>query len=651
MSSLRVYAAVLAICIPRAHADPSDEHGVSAIFRRLRSSGDGAEQPIDKSLLSKPDAGLAAHVVSSVGAPAACGADCKNFNMTILHMNDHHSHLLPEQFTLDAVSSRWTMVKVSYGGYPRLVSLMKKLSRENTNVVKIHAGDAITGTIYFSAFMGEADAAVMKQACFDMVGLGNHEFDEGDSVLAEYIDMLQSQGSPCGEVPVLAANVVPGPESALIGKLRNYTIKTFEGGNKVGFIGIDTVIKVMKASNPDEGTALLDEYAAAQWNIDALQSKGINKIVLVSHIGYKEDLKLAKKLRGIDVIVGADSHTLLSSGDFLTGWDTSGPYPTLVDGADGGQVCVVQAWSFSHLLGELHVEFDPKGAVLNCQGDPRVPFDGSHFDAGGVELDTSDTDAIREHLEASPMFVSTMEDKPTKEALEPFKSQLDTKMATVVAKVPETLCLDRVPGSGYSAICPADRTSKQGSDISNIAAKAGLVAERGADACILNAGAVRADIPAGDLTIEGVYKVLPYPSELVQLTMTGKQIKQVLEDALDYVLVESMDGAYPYAAGLRYKVDASQEQGDRISDLEVNPQVSGEWSAVDPSQVYTVVATEYTAAGKDGYVTFRDVRDSMIETHTMMAQAFLHYLEGIPSLERLPSEDYSTQLYTDEIDL
>ena len=132
----------------------------------------------------------------------------KDFDLTILHMNDHHSHLGADDFDFDVSNlpltattedgSTVSEVEVTYGGFPLLVDLFekqeKRLKRKNRNYLKIHAGDAITGTLYYTLFEGQADAQMMNQICFDAFALGNHEFDDGDAGLAKFLDALDAAG-------------------------------------------------------------------------------------------------------------------------------------------------------------------------------------------------------------------------------------------------------------------------------------------------------------------------------------------------------------------------------------------------------------------------------------------------------------------------
>lgn len=148
---------------------------------------------------------------------------------------------------------------------------------------------------------------------------------------------------------ILGANIVPHADSAILGPsvppIENSKVFTLADGEKVGVIGITIKQKTMESSMPDEGTILLDERETAQSEIDALKATGVNKIVLITHIGYDNDQDwMARDLDGVDVIVGGDSHSLL--GDDATSVFSSvrGPYATLLTKDNGSTVCVVQAW-------------------------------------------------------------------------------------------------------------------------------------------------------------------------------------------------------------------------------------------------------------------------------------------------------------------
>lgn len=108
------------------------------------------------------------------------GGSDESTTVTILHMNDSHSHLDSESFGFDCsiLSLECDEAEVVYGGFPMIASLMKEMTDEKT--IKLHAGDVITGTAFFTLFGGRADGVLMQSLCFDALTIGNHEFDKGD---------------------------------------------------------------------------------------------------------------------------------------------------------------------------------------------------------------------------------------------------------------------------------------------------------------------------------------------------------------------------------------------------------------------------------------------------------------------------------------
>ena len=605
--------------------------------------------------------------------PAAVSELIDNFlnggeavTLTILHMNDHHSHLEEDDFDYDVSGLSLTETKedgsaieeveVTYGGFPMLVSLFNELEAESDNtVLKLHSGDAITGTTFYSLFGGEADAALMNEVCFDAFALGDHEFADGDAGLAGFLDFLNS-GSCV--TPALAANVVPGPDSAIAeGYIQPYTVVTTEEGERIGIIGIDIAGKTKNSSNPDEDTEFLDEIETAQSAANELTAMGINKIILMSHIQYAKDLELAASVTGVDVIVGGDSHTLLGDSTLSDlGFTIGGDYPTLVTNPDGNTVCVVQAWEYAHLLGRLDVTFDSNGEVEDCQGEPILPivdaFVYEYSDDEERVLGSADALTVMDSLVAEDEVRSGMEDATASALLEGFASRVDVLRQTVIGSVAEDLCLERYPGQGRSTICDASETYNMGSDISNIVAKAFMTVTPTADIAIQNGGGVRVDVEAGDFTRDTAFTLLPFSNTLVTLEMTGAEIVAVLEDALSNTLDdEGSSGSYPYASGLRFDVDASQAEGSRVSNVEVNSRVAGDWTAVDTSAVYMVVTNDFIASGRDGYDTFGEISGAgnFVNTFTEYSQGMIDYVEQLTAngeaLMKLPEGEYSTKSY------
>ena len=576
-------------------------------------------------------------------------------DLTILHINDHHSHLKPDSrmsLNLDGKSTR-----VRSGGMPAVIAKMKELEASKANVLKLHAGDAVSGSLFFTLFKGEADAALMNEVCFDAFALGNHEFNEGDAGLAKFLDFLNA--GECN-TPVLAANVKPEVGvSALTPKSETDYIQPYTvidvAGTKVGIIGIDIVRKTIMSSSPDDTTRFLDEAETSQKMVNELKEAGVNRIVIMAHYGYKNELELAAKIDGVDVIIGGDSHTLL--GDFEEiGLNSAGPYPTVVEGVGGNLVCVATAWQYSQIVGELNISFNEAGDVESCSGLPHVmvadSFKRKNDEGDRVEIEGADRDAVYAQINADPKLSIVEEDAQAASVLASFNEKVEEMQTMKVGVVTENLCLARIPGDTRSKLCSPEDTASKGSDISMLVAHAFREMAKASDIAIQNGGGVRTDIAKGDLTMGDAYKLLPFANTLVEMDMTGAEIKSVLEEALDYALQpDGSTGAYPYAAGLRWHVDAAKPTGQRLSKMEFKGRNDSSWSPLDSTATYKLVTNNYIAAGRDGYLTFKTVKNDgrYLDTYLDYAQSFVDYVRERGSVGKLPESEYSTQTISKQI--
>ncbi|NJL60402.1 MAG: hypothetical protein HC887_12985 [Desulfobacteraceae bacterium] len=106
----------------------------------------------------------------------------KPINLTIVHVNDTHSHL-------EATSSSLTFGNVQttldIGGVARLAAKVRDVRSKSENTLVLHAGDAVQGTLYFTKYEGAADMDFMNDMKFDAMAVGNHEFDKGSEFLAK----------------------------------------------------------------------------------------------------------------------------------------------------------------------------------------------------------------------------------------------------------------------------------------------------------------------------------------------------------------------------------------------------------------------------------------------------------------------------------
>ncbi len=566
----------------------------------------------------------------------------KPFELTILHINDHHSHLDPEPLEL---SSNGKTYEIEAGGIARVASLIKTLKSRSKNPLVLHAGDAMSGTLYFTLFKGQADVELMNEIGFDAFTLGNHEFDEGDEVLASFIDKAN--------FPVITANVEALKGSVLYNKWKPYIIKEIDG-HKVGIIGLETAQKTSASSRPSSAISFYDEIFRAQRYADELHSKGVDKIILLSHFGYENDQRLAQKVKGIDVIIDGDSHSLL--GDFSTvGLASAGRYPTNVRSLDGKEVCIAQAWEYSKVLGELHVIFDDKGDVASCSGKAHL-ISGDTItlkDAKGdkKQIDKNNLYALQSTLKNDAAIAITKDDEKAAKKLSVYKDQIKSKSAEVIGSIGEDLRHIRVPGKTYDGI--EGRLLPLGSELAPVIASSFYNASLRADACIQNAGGVRSGLNAGEMTTGGVYGLLPFSNTLVEIELSGAEVKQVLEDALiNFYDNYGSDGSFPYAYALRYDIDMSRPKNDRVYNLEIKDRRSGKWMSIDMLKKYVIVVNSYISEGRDGYTTLQEVqqqRGKGVDTYLDYAMSFAKYVQDInkqgKKVMRLPMEEHCIKSY------
>ncbi|AOA57836.1 bifunctional metallophosphatase/5'-nucleotidase [Acinetobacter larvae] len=591
----------------------------------------------------------------------------KPLEVNILHINDSHSHLDEEtlQLLLETSAGTRESIQVSNGGFARVAAFINELAGTEKNPIKIHAGDALTGDLYFTLKEGEAEADLMNTVCFDSFTLGNHEFDNADAGLKKFIDFLNNKGNCKNKTQVLSANVQFGASSPLYKSdlVKPYTIIEREG-QKIALIGLTIADKTKNASRPNADTIFHDERVTAQKYIDQLKQQGINKIIVQSHLGYGLEQELARQLSGVDVIVGGDSHTLLADSKLKNyGISPEGNYPTLLKNKDGDQVCVVQAWQYAYVVGQLKVNFDADGKVSNCQGRANVLIDDNFKRSAkdAMVLNSQELAMIRQDVAQSNTLKIVKPDPYALRILEPYSIAKALLGQEKVAIAEDNLCLRRVPGSSKDTsrsvlgdVCnKSDFIHQHGGDVQQLVAEAFLQQGKKyfkADISIQNGGGVRVDLPKGNITVEKIYTVLPFKNTLVQLKATGQEIKAVLEDAMDAV-VKNNSGSYPYAGGLTWHVDLTQAKGQRISNLQVR-NAQGQYQALNPNQYYQVITINFLADGQDFYSSFKNITgDRRVDVGLDYAEAFLQYIEnlagnkGAKQLKRLATEQYSTQRY------
>jgi 5'-nucleotidase/UDP-sugar diphosphatase len=309
-------------------------------------------------------------VASFLGIPGnlkSYSSETEELYFCILHTNDMHSELIPHS---PAVDYNPQGEDPAIGGFARLATAVNEIRenkmKEGEPVLLFDAGDFLGGTPFaWLALSGyAAELTIMQKMGYDAVTIGNHEYDYGPDVLAQY---LLKAGYPEAhqKTLVLASNTKAPPDDPLAarGLYRKTGMFELENGLKVGVFGIigkDAVQLIGEAGD----VQFLDQYEVARQMVDELKEQGADVIVGITHSGVGEDRELAREVSGIDVIVGGHSHTAL--------------YKPVLQ----GDTIIVQAGCFGEYLGQLELAYDPDTGKVRVRNEENghpflIPIDSS----------------------------------------------------------------------------------------------------------------------------------------------------------------------------------------------------------------------------------------------------------------------------------
>lgn len=257
-------------------------------------------------------------------ALAALSVDARK--LTILHLNDTHSHIEPER----------TGDRQGLGGVIEQAAFIDsvRLADGRKNVLLLHAGDFSQGTSYFSELKGNMEVEVLNAMAYDVVCLGNHEFDNGPEELARRLSML--------DMPVVCSNYTFNG-SPVQKYVKPYTVLK-RAGLKIGFVGMLTnlssvvdgdIAATFQRHDPAESVSKYATYLKDELDCDL--------VICLSHCGYSTDVKVAASMKDVDIIVGGHSHTYLKE-------------PAVVEDSEGDEVIIVQDGDWGIQVGCLKLD-------------------------------------------------------------------------------------------------------------------------------------------------------------------------------------------------------------------------------------------------------------------------------------------------------
>ena len=482
------------------------------------------------------------------------------FSLRILHTNDHHAHLEPVKYGDRLL-----------GGIARRRTLIDQIRAENkTNqepLLLLDAGDIFQGTLYFNQYLGQADLDFYNALAYDAGTIGNHEFDRGQQVLADFIAKAK--------FPIISANLDIAPESPLYGKVRPWHVLNVKG-EKIGVFGLTTPDTAILSSVGD-GVKFTDPIAAARNSVQNLKQQGINKIIALTHIGFDNDVLLAQKVSDIDIIIGAHSHTPVGNIP-----NANHPYPLVEKNRTKEPVLVVTDWEWGKYLGDLSVSFDKTGKLIAWAGKPHA-------------LDAS--------IQSNQEFV---------DKLKAYAAPIEALRQKIIGKSLVALDGDRVKM----------RTSE--TTLGNLIADAMLAKTKGdrVQVALINAGAIRNGFPLGEITMGNVLEALPFGNSIARIDLTGNQLKASLEHGVS--LAEQEEGRFPQIAGIRFFWDSKLPVGKRVTKVEIKDG-SGNFQLLNPQATYRMATNNFLASGGDGYRVFAEGQN-LLETGYLLSDAISEYI-------------------------
>ncbi|WP_232234571.1 ExeM/NucH family extracellular endonuclease [Actinoplanes sp. N902-109] len=471
-------------------------------------------------------------------------------DLQLLSINDFHGRL--------------ESPSTGVGGAAQLVGAVNSLRAQNPNTAWVSAGDNIGASTFISAIDGDNPTIdALNEGGLAVSAVGNHEFDKG---LADLTGRVEDRA----DFPYLGANVYKNGRRVL----DPYAVQTV-GGVRVGYIGVVTE-QTASLVSPDGIAGVEFHDPVAEANAVAAQLSDGNDangeadvIVLLAHegaaaehIGSAADLQ-ADPVFGNFTRVSADIDAILSG-------HTHQPYAfeVPVPGTDRTRP-VIQAEDYGVKLGRAVLTYDPAGKTVTASSAELINVTGFTPD---------------------PAVAKIVADAKTN-AAELGKQKLGTITADIKRAVTADGSEDRGSESvlgNFIADVQLDQTSAPG--------------RGGAQIAFMNPGGLRADLlyrTDGTVTYADAFAVQPFANDVVTQTLTGAQIKQVLEEQWQPAGASRPVLHLGSSKGFTYAYDPAKPRGEKIiaSSMKLNGTV------IDPAGTYRVTSNSFLAAGGDNFAT------------------------------------------------
>lgn len=394
---------------------------------------------------------------------------------------------------------------------------------------------------------GLGEDPVLSRAVSKMLGMigitkrqnGNHEFDVLPSAHAEIAKNAKYQ--ELGAVNIHAKDTSPLKDIMVRSAIEEHN------GNKYGIVGIgpsDMFARLKDGVSKGELSVdnLDDTIKNLQQEVDKLKAQGVNKIILLSHSGYTNDVKLAQQTRGIDVILGGHSHDLIK--DVKEG-------KNLFYNLDNEPVVITQAGKDGEYFGILNLEFDDKGLIKSVQNNV-IPTN---------------------------IFNRTL---PAKFAVE-----------NIIGKPEHVGVINSAPPSPKNRLI---ENNPHGNFMVDAMRK-----ELGVDVALLNSANIRGYFEKGKVDTRKVAEISPFKNKLVVAQINEKELVDAIKlGGKSFVHPDNKPGIV-MVSGLQYTMN---DKGELLKLSYVDD--SGKITPIDinnpnPDKVIRVAMDDFYATGGDGF--------------------------------------------------
>ena len=475
--------------------------------------------------------------------------------ITILFTHDLHSHLLP---------SANETGEGEYGGYARLMTVIREQRAKDPNAILVDGGDFAMGSLFQTAYPTSAiELRMMGAMGYDATTFGNHEFDYLQSGLKSMLKAAVASGDPLP--PIVCANYLPpvegqeGYDADLWAAYNDYGVKDYilleRGGVHYAIFGIFGVDADDCA--PNSGMVFEDPAAKAQETVSAAVAECESKygahpvVICLSHSGTSgekgEDYELAEAVDGIDVIVSGHTHTTLRE-------------PITV-----GNTLIVSAAEYGRNLGVLKVTYN--GDTVSRADYQLIPID--------------------ETVEEDPAIAALVEEYKTA-VEEDYLSKYGFSFDQVLLRNPYTFdTVKQVSATQHeSTLC----------NIFSDAYKRAVEKATGkkVDVAITAAGVIRGSLPVGDVTVSDVFNAASLgvgtEGELIGIYLTGEDVKNAIE--LDASIQPLMKTAQLFMSGVEYSFNTRRMIFNKV-DYAMFRNDDGSLTAIEDDKLYFVVAGMY----------------------------------------------------------